>query len=84
MQLQLSNASTGEQVSGLADLYTLATLSSGWNNRFAAQALENGVYEVEITVPEPGVYFVYFEIPSMEATYNQFPNITLNAQAEEN
>ena len=39
-----------------------------------------GVYDVAVTVPQEGVYYVFFQCPSLGVSYRQLPNLILSAK----
>ncbi|HEY5974450.1 MAG TPA: cytochrome D1 domain-containing protein [Geobacteraceae bacterium] len=62
------------------DIRTLVTLVPGtWSMFYPAQHLADGVYEVNLTVPKPGLYYLFFESPSLKLRYNQLPTLVLTA-----
>jgi DNA-binding beta-propeller fold protein YncE len=84
LQFALSDSRSQEPIDNLADLYALANQTAGnWNQTYVATALGEGVYEIEMTLPRPGLYNVLFAVPSLQARFNQLPNIFLKAVAEE-
>jgi DNA-binding beta-propeller fold protein YncE len=84
LQFALTDGQSQEPIDNLADLYALANQTAGnWNQTYVAKALGEGVYELEISLPRPGLYNVFFAIPSLQARFNQLPNIYLKAVAEE-
>ena len=50
-----------------------------WQKRQWAQSVGDGVYESEITAPQAGVYYVFFECPSLKVAYVQLPHLVLQA-----
>jgi hypothetical protein len=69
---------TNEPVAGIADLQVLATLASGQrSDRFEAVAVAPGTYEAELRFASPGIYNVYFAIPSRGAGAGDLPSVTL-------
>ncbi|GAB4273891.1 MAG: cytochrome D1 domain-containing protein [Candidatus Promineifilaceae bacterium] len=79
LKIEVTDPQSGEPIEGLIDMYANVTHSSGWNQRIEVRPLANGQYEIPITVPQSGAYFVYFAIPSMALNYDQLPNYVLNA-----
>jgi DNA-binding beta-propeller fold protein YncE len=84
LQLSLTDSATAEPLVGLEDFYALANQTAGnWKQTFEAKSLGEGLYEIEISLPQPGLYNVFFAVPSLQARFNQLPNIYLKAVAEE-
>ena len=64
--------------SDLKDVRVLTMLTSGtWQKRDFARSLGNGVYELDINVPQTGVYFVFVESKSQQVSFRQLPYLTL-------
>jgi YVTN family beta-propeller protein len=64
----------------LEDVGTLVFLSPGiWQQRELAKALGNGVYEITFVPPQAGVYYVFFQSPSLDVRFNQLPSLTITA-----
>jgi hypothetical protein len=73
----------GKAKQALKDLGVLTFLSPGiWQDRQWAQPLGEGVYEMAFTAPKEGLYFVFFQCPSLKVRYNQLPYLMLEANAE--
>lgn len=47
-----------------------------WQQRMIAKAQGNGIYQVEITPPEVGVYQVFVQSPTLNFIFNQQPALT--------
>ena len=64
----------------LEDVGVLIFLAPGtWQYRDVAKPLGGGVYEINFTPPQPGIYYVYFQCPSLEIHYNQIRPVTIEA-----
>jgi hypothetical protein len=71
VRFRLTDAATGEARAGLTDVRVLTYLVPGlWQNRQAAVAVANGVYEVEFVPREAGVYNVHVECLSHGLSLN--------------
>jgi YVTN family beta-propeller protein len=80
LRLKVTNPRTEEARIGLKDLRVLYYLIPGiWQKRVFAQALGDGVYEVELRVPRPGNYNILFECQSLGVRYNQMPHVLMQA-----
>ena len=64
----------------LADIGVLVFLAPGiWQQREWAKPVGNGVYEVTFVPPQAGVYYVYFQCPSLDLRFNQITPLTIQA-----
>ena len=71
MSFRLTNPGTHEPHSHLKDVQALAFLAPGiWQKRVLAEAGEDGVYRVKLTVPETGIYYVFLESDSLKLKLN--------------
>lgn len=62
------------------DIGVLVFLAPGiWQYRDLAKPVGDGVYEVNFVPPQPGIYYVYFQCPSLDIEYNQVRPITIEA-----
>jgi YVTN family beta-propeller protein len=69
---------TSKAKSDLKDVRVLTLLSSGvWQKRDFAQSVGDGVYELDIKVPQTGLYFVFVESRSQGVSFRQLPHLTL-------
>ena len=80
LKLRLSEKDSGELISEVDDLVVLARVLAGnWNQRYAATPSGDGLYEVEITFPNPGMYNLFFSVPSLGISFDRLPQRTLQA-----
>jgi hypothetical protein len=80
LRFKLTDPATNEPKVGHRDVRVLTFLAPGvWQKRQWAESVGAGVYESEITAPEAGVYYVFFECPSLKASYVQLPHLVLQA-----
>lgn len=78
LRFRLQDPQTNQGLTGVEDILVLATMVAGnWNTRQAAISLGDGIYEVALTLPQPGLYSLFFAIPSMGVTPNDVPSINL-------
>jgi YVTN family beta-propeller protein len=71
MRFRLTNPGTHQPHSKLKDVQALAFLAPGiWQKRIVAEAAEDGVYRVKLTVPETGIYYVFLESESLQLKLN--------------
>lgn len=79
-RFKVTDAITGQPKSGLKDFGILTFLAPGiWQQRDWAQSIGEGVYEVSITPPREGVYYIFFQCPSLGLQYRQLPHLILTA-----
>ena len=56
----------------------LAFLAPGiWQQREIAKQETDGVYEMSFVPPQPGVYYIFFQSPSLGLQFNQSTPLTL-------
>jgi hypothetical protein len=79
-RFKLIETKTNNAKDGLDDVRVLTFLASGtWQRRDIAKPLGNGMYEVNLNLPESGVYRVFVESGSMGVRYQDLPEIVLHA-----
>ena len=67
----------------LADVEVLVFLAPGvWQQRKTARVIGDGTYEVAFVPPQAGVYYVYFQVPSLQVPFAA--NFPLILQAAHN
>jgi YVTN family beta-propeller protein len=82
LRLRLTDTATGKPADGLKDVQVLTFLSPGvWQTRAFARAAGGGVYELDINVPQPGLYMIFVESRSAGVTYRQLRHLMLTAAA---
>lgn len=65
-------------LSGIEDVYLVATLASGLRSeRYRAISMGEGIYEATLTLSMPGVYNIYFSIPSRKMTLTDLSSLML-------
>lgn len=58
----------------------LTLLAPGtWQRRDLAKSLGDGVYEIDLNVPQPGVYMVFVESATMSVQFRDMPYLMLQA-----
>jgi len=66
LTFRLTDAKTNAPANGLADARAFIMQASGsWSERLALTARADGHYETDFTSPQPGVYYVWVECPSI-------------------
>jgi YVTN family beta-propeller protein len=82
LRFKLIDTATLKAKTDLKDVHVLTMLSSGtWQKRDFARAAGGGVYELDIRVPQTGVYFVFVESKSQGVSFRQLPSLTLQTAA---
>lgn len=72
VKFRLTDGATRELHRGVRDVRALAFLAPGtWQKRVMAVAGDDGLYRVRIPVPEPGVYYLFLESPSLQLQLNE-------------
>jgi DNA-binding beta-propeller fold protein YncE len=78
LQLELTNANTGEPIEGVKDLLVLARVLAGnWSQRATATDLGKGVYKIQFTFPNPRMYNMFFTVPSLGLRFDRLPQRTI-------
>ncbi len=82
LRFKLIDTATLKAKSDLKDVRVLTLLSSGiWQKRDFARSVGDGVYELDIKVPQTGLYFVFVESRSQGVSFRQLPYLTLQTAA---
>jgi YVTN family beta-propeller protein len=80
LRFKATVSGTGEPDQKLEDVGVLVFLAPGiWQHREVAKPLGGGVYELNFVPPQPGIYYIYFQCPSLEIHYNQIRPVTIEA-----
>ena len=78
LRFKVTDTSTLKPKSDLKDVRVLTMLSSGiWQKRDFARPVGDGVYELDIKVPQTGLYFLFVESRSQGVAFRQLPYLTL-------
>jgi YVTN family beta-propeller protein len=78
LRFKLVDTTTSKAKSDVNDVRVLTMLSSGvWQKRDFARSVGDGVYELDLKVPQTGVYFVFVESRSQGVSFRQLPHLTL-------
>jgi YVTN family beta-propeller protein len=81
LRFKLTDTRTNKAKDDLKDVRVLTFLAPGtWQRRDVAKPLGNGNYEVNLNVPETGVYMVFVESSSMGVQFRDLPYLTLHAE----
>lgn len=80
LAFKLTNPNSGKTHDDLSDVRILAFLAPGiWQKRELARPRGGGIYSIITTVPQPGVYFVFLECPTLGLRLNQLRPVILQA-----
>jgi YVTN family beta-propeller protein len=81
LRFKLIETRTNKAKDDLKDVRVLTFLAPGtWQRRDIARPLGDGNYEVNLNVPQTGVYMVFVESGSMGVRYRDLPYLTLHAE----
>jgi hypothetical protein len=79
-RFKLIETATGDPKSDLKDVRVLTFLSPGvWQRRDIAKSVGDGVYELNINVPQTGVYMLFVESSSMGVRFIDLPYLMLHS-----
>lgn len=82
IRFKLKDAVTGQPKGELTDVRVLFFLSPGvWQKRELAKHVGDGVYELEVNVPQQGLYMVFVESQSQGVQFRELPYLTLQTAA---
>jgi YVTN family beta-propeller protein len=80
VQVRLINPASSEPISDLTDLEAqIFQVPGTWRVLQSARPLGDGIYEVAIKLPNPGVYYVNLASTSLRARYTDLPSLVLRA-----
>jgi hypothetical protein len=83
LRFRVRNSDSNQPKVNLKDVGVLVFLAPGiWNQREWAKIVRDGVYEVTFVPPQAGVYYVYFQCPSLKVQFNDIAPLTLRAVKE--
>ena len=72
VKFRLTDTATSELRRDARDVRALAFLAPGiWQKRVPAEPDADGLYRVKFTVPEPGIYYMFLESPSLNVRMNK-------------
>jgi len=80
IRFKLIDTKTNQAKDDLKDVRVLTFNAPGnWQRRDIAKSVGNGIYEINLNVPETGFYSVFVESSSMGVRYKDMPGLTLQA-----
>lgn len=81
---KVTDANSNKPRADLNDITVLTFLAPGiWQHRDLAKPVGDGVYEMNFVPPQAGVYYVFFQCPSLNLKFSQLASVTLSAVAGE-
>jgi YVTN family beta-propeller protein len=81
LRFSVSDLFTREPHANLTDIGIVASTTSGWQQRAQARPVGGGVYEVPLTIPAAGVYYISFQAPAEGLRLNDRAPLVLQAKA---
>ncbi len=82
LHFKLVDTATAKAKSDLNDVRVLTMLSSAtWQRRDFARSVGDGVYELDVKVPQTGLYLIFVESRSQGVSFRQLPYLTLQTTA---
>jgi hypothetical protein len=79
--LRVRDSETGAVREDVEDLRALVFLSPGvWQWRGRVERGDDGLWSLTFTPPEDGLYYLYFQSPSVGMGWNRSPAFVLEAQ----
>jgi hypothetical protein len=82
LRFSVSDLYTREPHADIRDIGIVASTTSGWQQRAQARAVGGGVYEVPLTIPAAGVYYISFQAPAEGLRLNDRAPLVLQAKAD--
>jgi DNA-binding beta-propeller fold protein YncE len=80
LRFKVLDKNSNQPKANLEDVGVLVFLAPGiWQQREWAKSVGNGVYEMTFVPPQAGVYYVYFQCPSLDVRFNQITPLTIQA-----
>jgi YVTN family beta-propeller protein len=80
LRFKVTDSNSHQPKPNLEDVGVLVFLAPGiWQQREWAKHIGNGLYEMNFVPPQAGVYYVYFQCPSLGVQFNQIAPLTLQA-----
>ncbi len=84
LRIKVTDIRTQQLRTDLKDLRVLVFLAPGiWQQRELAKPVGDGTYEMSFVPLQAGVYYVFFESPSLDVTFSKSPRVTLTATKED-
>lgn len=80
LRFKLTDPATGMPRADLQDVRVLALAPGVWQRRDLARPVGEGVYEIDLELPKSGVYYVFYECPSLHVPFPKLPGMVLYAE----
>jgi hypothetical protein len=85
MRFRATDPVTRQTRPDLQDLQVVTALAPGsWQDRQRARPLEDGTYEVTVTPPEKGLYYVHWQCRSLGVRFEQSSAVVFDVVAGAN
>jgi hypothetical protein len=82
LRFTLRDPQTGKPKTGVKDAQAMYYLAPGSHRtQVAAREIGGGVYEIDVKLPQPGAYYVYMAVPSMQLGFGKLPFFSVRAVA---
>jgi DNA-binding beta-propeller fold protein YncE len=80
LRFKVTDSNSHQPKPNIEDMGVLVFLAPGiWQQRQWARHVGDGLYEINFVPPQTGVYYVYFQCPSLGVQFNQIIPLTLEA-----
>lgn len=80
LRFKVIDSNSNQPKANIEDVGVLVFLAPGiWQQREAAKPAGGGEYEISFVPPQAGIYYVFFQSPSLGFRFNQLPPLTLQA-----
>jgi YVTN family beta-propeller protein len=84
LRFRVLDTSSNQPKADLKDMGVLVFLAPGiWQHREWAKPLGGGIYEMSFVPPQAGVYYIFFQSPSLGVQFNQLPSLTLQTAKDD-
>lgn len=80
LRFKLTDPATKLPRADLKDVRVLAVAPGVWQRRDFARSVGGGVYEIDLELPRSGVYYVFYEVPSLHVPFPRLPGMVLYAE----
>lgn len=78
LRFRVTDLGSNKPITNLNDVGVLVFLAPGiWQQRTWARNLGEGLYETSFVPPQAGVYYLFFQCPSLQIQFNQISPLTL-------
>jgi YVTN family beta-propeller protein len=80
LRFKVTDTTTNQPQASLKDMGVLVFLAPGiWQQREWARPIGDGIYEMSFVPPQAGMYYIFFQSPSLGVQFNQLPYLILQA-----